>query len=235
MATPPRITSRRPRRHPQGRPLRRPLHPERRPNHRRRIDRRPHRPSSPACENYLHRFITHLPKGDDCQSRVRSVIEKPPITRNKLATDDMADAQLIWDYHLLNHELRPADVGIGLGSHDLGVATFAAQLYQLGLFPTLVFTGANSPTTTARFPSGEAVQYREHAVELLECPRAPSWSSLLPPTPDRTSPSPRPPGSHPDPVESVLLVCKPYMERRALATCQKLWPGVDVVCASEPI
>lgn len=33
----------------------------------------------------------------------------------------------------------------------------------------------------------------------------------------------------------MLLVSKPYMERRAFATCRKLWPEVEVVCASEPL
>jgi uncharacterized SAM-binding protein YcdF (DUF218 family) len=56
--------------------------------------------------------------------------------------------------------------GIGLGSHDLGVATFAVGLYQAGLFPVLVFTGANSPTTAGRFPRGEAVHFSEHAIRL---------------------------------------------------------------------
>ncbi len=36
-------------------------------------------------------------------------------------------------------------------------------------------------------------------------------------------------------VESLLLISKPYMERRSYATCRKLWSGVDVVCASEPL
>jgi hypothetical protein len=47
----------------------------------------------------------------------------------------------------MGHELGSVDVAIGLGSHDLGVAT--AELYHSGLFPTLVFTGGNSPTTRA--------------------------------------------------------------------------------------
>ncbi|NJA56276.1 hypothetical protein HC023_07755 [Streptomyces sp. NEAU-H3] len=33
---------------------------------------------------------------------------------------------------------------------------------------------------------------------------------------------------------SALLVCKPYEERRAYATAQKLWPEVKWRCASSP-
>jgi uncharacterized SAM-binding protein YcdF (DUF218 family) len=35
--------------------------------------------------------------------------------------------------------------------------------------------------------------------------------------------------------ESVMVVCKPYAERRSYATVRKLWPQVDVVCASEAL
>ena len=35
--------------------------------------------------------------------------------------------------------------------------------------------------------------------------------------------------------KSVLLVSTPYMERRSFATARKLWPEVEVLCASEPM
>jgi uncharacterized SAM-binding protein YcdF (DUF218 family) len=31
----------------------------------------------------------------------------------------------------------------------------------------------------------------------------------------------------------VLLISKPYMERRAYATCRQVWPDAEPVCASE--
>ena len=146
--------------------------------------------------------------------------------------DQLKDARLIWDYHQMHHQLRPADVGIGLGSHDLGVATFAAELYRQGLFPTLIFTGANSRTTVAHFPRGEAVHYREHAIQLgvpasdvLVEPRATNTGQNIAFTRDLLAGS----------TDSVLLISKPYMERRAFATCQKVWPEVQVCCASQPI
>jgi hypothetical protein len=33
------------------------------------------------------------------------------------------------------------------------------------MFPYVVFTGANAPTTIERYPRGEAVHYGEYAVE----------------------------------------------------------------------
>lgn len=96
------------------------------------------------------------------------------VTREKRMSDNEQDitedqwrqAKLIWDYHQMHHELRPVDVAIGLGSHDLSVAAHSAELHRAGLFPVLVFTGGNSPTTAKVFPRGEAVHFREHAIDL---------------------------------------------------------------------
>src|SRR3954470_16354204 len=53
----------------------------------------------------------------------------------------------------------------GLSSHDPGVAVIPPRLFHAGLFPPLIFTGANAPTTIERFPRGKAVHYREYAIE----------------------------------------------------------------------
>ena len=42
----------------------------------------------------------------------------------------------------------------------------AAELYHQGMAPVIVFTGDTSPTARARMPRGEAVHYRERALQL---------------------------------------------------------------------
>ncbi|MEV5492128.1 YdcF family protein [Streptomyces bobili] len=152
-----------------------------------------------------------------------------------ITEDQWRQAKPIWDYHQMNHELRPVDVAIGLGSHDLGVAAHSAELYQAGLFKTLVFTGGNSPTTAKVFPRGEAVHFREHAIDL----GVPAEAILLEPNAGNTGQNITlsrevltGAGIHPT---TVLLVSKPYMERRSFATARKLWPDVEILCASEPL
>jgi uncharacterized SAM-binding protein YcdF (DUF218 family) len=148
---------------------------------------------------------------------------------------DLRDAQTIWDYHLMHHQLEPVDVGIGLGSHDLGVATFAAKLYHEQLLPRIVFTGGSSRTTAARFPRGEAVHYREHAIELGVPSDAIRGETKATNTGDNITLTRDLLAAADTPVKSVLLISKPYMERRAYATCQKVWPEVRAICASEPV
>jgi uncharacterized SAM-binding protein YcdF (DUF218 family) len=145
------------------------------------------------------------------------------------------DVETLWRYHNMGHEPRRCDVGIGLGSHDLGVAVIATRLYHSGHFPYIVFTGANAPTTISTFPRGEAVHYREFAV-----------SNGVPPERVIVEPRARNTAENLEfsnallaelgvPVQSVLLMSRPYQQRRAYATCRKMFPDWDVVCYSNPL
>jgi uncharacterized SAM-binding protein YcdF (DUF218 family) len=145
------------------------------------------------------------------------------------------DVETLWNYHRLGHELRATDVGIGLGSHDIGVAIRTAELYHQGSFPLIVFTGANAPTTIDRFPRGEAVHYRERALEegvpdevIRVEPKARNTGENITLTCDLLASEGRTP-------ESVTLISRPYQERRAYATCRRLWPEVDPVCTSQQV
>jgi uncharacterized SAM-binding protein YcdF (DUF218 family) len=152
-----------------------------------------------------------------------------------ITAQERCAALLLWQYHRLGHELRPCDAAVGLGSHDLGVATYAAELYHRGMYPIVVFTGGSTPTTRDRFPRGEAVHYREHALAL----GVPDAAILV--DPDATNTGANivnsrallaAAGYRP---ESLLLISKPYAERRSYAAARKLWPQVDIVCASMPL
>jgi hypothetical protein len=149
--------------------------------------------------------------------------------------DVRADVETLWAYHDMHHELRPVDVCIGLGSHDLGVATYAGQLYQQGLFPRIVFTGANAPTTIERFPGGEAIHYRDHAISLgvpAEAIRVETQAANTSQNLTYSRAILEDAGIQP---KSVLLISRPYQQRRAYATCRKVWPQVDVLCGSRPL
>jgi hypothetical protein len=152
-----------------------------------------------------------------------------------LTEQGFADAKTLWDFHHLHHEPRPTDVGIGLGSHDLGVATHTANLYHQGMFPLIVFTGANAPTTIDRFPRGEAVHYREHALAL----GVPNDAIIIEPnarsTVDNIELSRQLLAERGHRVDSVTLISRPYQQRRAYNICRKLWPSVNVTCSVQPI
>ncbi|WFB08363.1 YdcF family protein [Streptomyces sp. LX-29] len=145
------------------------------------------------------------------------------------------DARVVWDYHQMHHSPKPCSVAIGLGSHDLSVATAAAEAYKAGMVPVIVFTGANSPTTRSRFPEGEAIAYRKHAVGLGVPADAILVDTNATNTGQNITYSRELLEAAGIDVLSVLLVSKPYEQRRAYATARKLWPQVDIVCASAPM
>ncbi|MFC0866323.1 YdcF family protein [Sphaerimonospora cavernae] len=146
-----------------------------------------------------------------------------------------SDLRTLWDYHDMHHEPRPCDIGVGLGSHDIGVAVFTAELYHRQMLPRIVFSGANAPTTIDRFPRGEAVHYREEATRR----GVPAEVILVEPCATNTGENIQftrrllaSQGVHP---ASIMLITRPYQQRRAFATCKKLWPEPEVICASRPL
>jgi uncharacterized SAM-binding protein YcdF (DUF218 family) len=155
--------------------------------------------------------------------------------RKHLVDGKWADAEVIWRYHRLNHRPKKCCAAIALGCNDLGVATHAANLYHRGLFPVVVFSGANSRETLTTFPRGEGVHYRERALEL----GVPDETILVEPCATNTGEniilSRELLRSQGIPVESLMLISMPYMERRAYATTRKVWPEVEPVCSSAPL
>lgn len=146
----------------------------------------------------------------------------------------MDDAQILWDYHQMHHEPRNTDIAIGLGSHDIGVAEHTADLYRQSRFPLIVFTGANAATTVEVFPRGEAVHYAERAEQL----GVPDTAIVLEEHARNTGENftltralLNREGIHP---KSATVISRPYQQRRAYATCQKIWPELDVTCSSRP-
>lgn len=142
------------------------------------------------------------------------------------------DARVLWDFHQIRDEGRSTDVAIALGGHDIGVAEHAAELFHAGRFPLIVFTGANAPTTMKGFPRGEAIQFAERAAELgvpdgaiLVEPRATNTGQNLAYSRDLLA-------QRGIGVASATLISRPYQQRRAYATAQKVWPGLDVVCSA---
>ncbi|MET9218677.1 YdcF family protein [Streptomyces sp. NPDC003300] len=135
----------------------------------------------------------------------------------------------------MHHEPRPCSVSIALGSHDLGVADTAADMYHRGFAPLIVMTGATSRTTEAKMPRGEAAHYRERALEL----GVPDSAILVEPrarnTGENITFSRELLQAAGVDVTSVLLISKPYEERRAYATARKIWPSVECVCESASV
>lgn len=59
----------------------------------------------------------------------------------------LSDAKLLWNYHRIGDDPTEADVILGLGSYDLSVAEYAARLFMNKIAPWLAFAGGIVPRT----------------------------------------------------------------------------------------
>jgi uncharacterized SAM-binding protein YcdF (DUF218 family) len=141
-------------------------------------------------------------------------------------------AERIWNYHRMHHHLRPADVIVVLGSHDVSVAERGASLWLDGWAPVLVMSGGLGGITRKMWTEPEADRFARIAVAM----GVPADRILIENQSTNTGDNVRftrqlladrglDPGR-------FILVQKPYMERRTCATFQKVWPGKDVIVTS---
>lgn len=144
-------------------------------------------------------------------------------------------ARLLWDYHQLHDAPKPCEAAVVLGSHDIRVADHAVAIYEQQLAPLFVFSGGSAPATRRFYEGTEASAFADRArakgmpaevIRLEE--RATNTAENLRFSLEILAAE----GIHP---ASLLLVQKPYMERRSKATADVVCPSIEVVCTSPPI
>lgn len=138
----------------------------------------------------------------------------------------------IWQYHQLNHELSNADAILVLCSHDKVVAERGAQVFLEGLAPLLIFSGGLGSITKRLWREPEADQFARIAVRMgvpkdriLTEKRSTNTGENILFTKRMLAEKQLDP-------RKLILVQKPYMERRSYATCAKLWPDREVLVTS---
>ncbi|MBF9000751.1 MULTISPECIES: YdcF family protein [Vibrio] len=132
--------------------------------------------------------------------------------------------ETLWRYMQLDHQLQPADVIITMGSNDTRVAEHASNLYLQGLAPLIVFSGQHGRLTRGVFDTPEAERFAEVAIDA----GVPQESILLEKRAQNSGENVRFSyellSEHGIAPKRVILVHKPYKERRAYATFMKQWP-----------
>lgn len=131
--------------------------------------------------------------------------------------------ETLWDYMQLKHELKPADCLFVMCSNDVRVAEHAAKLYHQKLAPLIVFSGGQGRFTDGLFEKSEA----ETFAEIAKLSGVPSEAILLETESTNSGENVRfteqrlkEEGKQ---CSSFILVQKPFMERRAIATFEKQW------------
>lgn len=150
-------------------------------------------------------------------------------------------AKTIWDYMLVKQSLRSCDAVFILGNRDDRTASYGAKLFLNGHGKYLIISGGNAPhnsTLQNRWQEPTEVAHFAAIAKRLGVPtnklvledKATSTGDNITKVyqllqQKRLKPS------------SLLLVTKPYMERRVYATFKKQWPdqSTDFIVTSPPI
>jgi uncharacterized SAM-binding protein YcdF (DUF218 family) len=153
----------------------------------------------------------------------------------EITEEALRSARVIWQFHQLRHKPIPADLIVALGTNDLRVAEFAADLYLRGFGKLLVCTGADAHQNdllATSWNKSEAEMYaqvaRRHGVPedriLLET-RATNTAENIRFT--RVLLEQR--GIRP---ANIVIAVKPFMQRRTWATLAVEWPEMPATLAS---
>lgn len=147
-----------------------------------------------------------------------------------------AAARIVWDYMLLKQPLEKADAIFALGSTDLRVAEYAARLYLDKWAPLIIFSGYSGHGKTL----GEGdVTEAEKFFSIAKDMGVPEKDILLEKEATNTGENilftKRLLEKKNISVHKLILVQKPYMERRTYATFAKQWPDMEFVVTSPQI
>ena len=147
----------------------------------------------------------------------------------------LQQARLIWEYHLMHHELEKSGCILVLGSHDTRVAERGAQLFLEGWAPLLIMSGGLGRLTKNSWTEAEADCFARIAQNM----GVPAEAILIENRSTNTGENilfTRALLEHHqiDPAD-FILVQKPYMERRSFATFKKCWPEKGVRVTSPQI
>ena len=138
---------------------------------------------------------------------------------------------IIWDYMQMHHKLKPADIIFVLGSRDDRVAEYAAELYHKKYAPKIIVSGGVSHKNDLLATKWKEKSEAEHFSSIMVKNSVPKQDIILERKATNTGENIKnsyfllkKAGLLP---KSIILVQKPYMERRTFATFTKQWPSAD--------
>ncbi len=142
--------------------------------------------------------------------------------------------KLLWDYHKVNHQLSKSDCIIVLGSQDFKPAEYGIQLLNEGWAPLIIFSGGFGQITKDTFDKPEAEKYFDLALshgiskeQIFVENKSTNTSENIVFTKQLLEKKRMF-------IKKAIFVHKPYMERRMLATVEKVWPEIDSIITSPP-
>ncbi|KTC86095.1 hypothetical protein Ldro_2420 [Legionella drozanskii LLAP-1] len=133
----------------------------------------------------------------------------------------------------MHHEINTeADCIIGLGSYDLSVVDRCVELYRNKLAPKLLFCGKFGNWTKGLWEKTEAETFANRAIEMGVPPEDILIEKESTNTGENIKFSRAILAAEANNTKKIVIIAKPNSERRAYATCKKVWPAVELVVSS---
>lgn len=145
------------------------------------------------------------------------------------------NAKIIWDFLHTGDEIGKADCIFTMGSNDLRVAERSAELYHRGCADVMIFSGGLGRFTKSNWNQSEAETFAQIAVKLGVPEDKIIMKSKSTNSGENVVFTRRLTESLGLNLNSFILVQKPYMEKRALATFLKHWTDKQVSVTSPKI
>jgi uncharacterized SAM-binding protein YcdF (DUF218 family) len=159
-------------------------------------------------------------------------ISKMPIQPNEPV---IQAAKIIWEYLKLGMPLQKADGMLIFCSNDLRVAEYAADLFHQGFAPWICTSGGVGRLTYDLFHKPEADAF----ADVLLSRSVPKNSILIENRSTNTAENifftQQALINHNKKPASIIVLQKPYMERRTLAAMLQYWPNIPTIISSPPI
>ena len=138
--------------------------------------------------------------------------------------DYLQPLQIIWNYLGMHRNPEKADVIVGFGNFNTDIARRAAELYNQGYAPKILFTGGLGRNTEGLLPEPEALRFAKVAIAC----GVPEEDILLEDqsrnTKENIDFTRRLLEGEGIPYQRILGVHQPFMERRIVAAMGVYWP-----------
>ena len=144
------------------------------------------------------------------------------------------NCKILWDYLCVNHSLKVSDIILVCGGHDAGVAKEAARLYKEGYSSRIIVSGG---ITREIFGRSERALEADILGDIIIAEGVAKSDIFF----EREAKNTGENLEYSENIlsragfefKSVILVQKPYAQRRTLCLALKKWPNRDILITSE--
>ncbi len=154
---------------------------------------------------------------------------------NKFTKNDEKFIQILWDFMRMNQTIEKADCIIVLGCSDIKVANVAIDLYKKRMAEKIIFTGGYGKITKDIWNIPEADKFAQCAINKGVPKNIIYIENQSTNTIENFQYTKQLIENKKLDINSIIFVCRPYVEKRTWACFKKYMPEYKGIITSESI